>query len=480
MKSKLTAKQKLFLDAFRSGAYAYLMGAGTTGSGKSIVMLGLLHLMASNINGMKFAVLRKTEKNLKQTTIPSYKKVKKFMRSSGDSYVVDMTAKYPRTGSEIIFVWADVAKDHDLDNVKGLEVTGALIEEANQINVKYFELLKTRIGRWNNHKCHPFILLNLNPAIGWCKDLFYTPWIEKRLPANHYFLEFDKTDVEELVASPDAAEMTDAFISSLNDLPEEERNRFVLNHWDYSEIPNQLVQYEWYKNCLVDESMIQKKGRGLLGLDPADQGKDPTVFGEMWGNHIGWWDEYPKQDPGDSGVIAVNKARDLGIKKSDVIIDGVGVGYGTLNAMKNEKFHPTVFIGGEEPARKTGFLQVQNRRAEGHWLFREGCREGEITLTHSAKLQHECTKCIYTITDRTIKIHPKEVLKKAEHIGHSPGHLDVAAMLAHHYYITGGDLHTKLKNRQIDSMKLLNKRSAITAGRQQKRHDYVRNALIGL
>jgi len=466
----LGAKQEEFTKQFRSKEFAYLCAAGTTGSGKSLLTLGLPHYLCMKYSGLKFAVIRKSEKNLKQTSIPSYKKMKMITKSEHISTVTDMTARYAN-GSEIIFVWADITKDPELNNIRGLELTGALIEEANQVDKKYFDLLKTRIGRWNNELCFPFILLNLNPSQGWVKELFYDNCVNHTMPDRHFFMEFDESDI-----NLGSKKVTELFRKSLSDLPEEEYGRFVLNNWDYGEIPNQLVKYEWYKNCCLDQYFIKKTDRGLLSLDPAGEGKDSTVFARMHGNHIGWWEEYPKQDPGESGLIMIERAKELSIRKKDCIVDGIGIGSGALSIMKDRKFVPTIFEGGRSPVLDSAFLRTLNLRAEGHWLFREGLRKEEITIQHHPKLQKECTKCTYDVSDRVIKILPKEVLKKVQHIGWSPGHLDNAIMLAHRYYTTGGNLQHELIKRQVDSILKRN----VTSRADRERRQSVQNSLIGV
>lgn len=434
----LKRSQRKFIAAFQSGKYRYLCGAGTTGSGKSIVMIALLHFLCMFIPGVRFAIFRKSEKNLKHTTIPSYKKVKALTKSVGVSVITDMSAKY-HNGSEILFIWADITKDPECDNVKGLELTGALFEEANQIHEKYFSICKTRIGRWNNEKVKPFILVNLNPSLGWCRDVFYDPYVNGTLADRHYFQQFDVEDAKECVGLD--------YISGLEDLPEEEYNRYVMNLWDYSDIPNQLIKYEWYKQCLVDDYEIGSNDRGLLAVDPAWEGKDETVFGRMHGDHIGWWEIYPKQDPDDSGALAVERAREFSIKQKDVIIDPIGVGASTvLHMRKQEKFYPSLFNGGESPVKDASFLKMHNLRSEGHWLLREAMRNSDITFKHNLKFQKQCLALKYSVTDKVVKILDKKAIIKETK--ESPGLSDVAVMLVHRKVTTSNDLYKKLTDRQ--------------------------------
>ena len=436
---RLTDSQLKFRKALQSGKYRYLCGAGTTGSGKSIIMLALLHFLCLMIPNVRFAVFRKSEKNLKQTTIPSYKKVKDLTRTTQSSVITDMTARYDN-GSEILFIWADITKDNECDNVKGLEITGALFEEANQIHQKYFDICKTRIGRWNNEEIPPFILVNLNPSLGWCRDTFYDPSMNGTLPENHYFQEFNVEDARLCVGED--------YIKGLEDLPEEEYNRYVMNLWDYSDIPNQLIKYEWFKQCIVeDEYVIQPGDRGLLALDPAWEGKDETCFGQMHGDHLGWFEIYQKQDPDDSGLLAVARARERDIKPSDVIVDPIGVGASSVLAMRKiEKFYPTLFIGGKPAVKDSSFLQMFNLRTEAHWLLRESMRNGDITFQKNIKFQKQCLAARYTSADKVVKVlGKKEMIKETKE---SPGLLDVAVMLNHRRVTTSNNLYKKFIDRK--------------------------------
>jgi len=467
----LKPKQRSFIEAFRSQKYLILVAAGTAGSGKSFTQIGLLHLLASELNNVRFAIIRKSEKNLKQTSIPTYNKVKAQSQSAHSSFMIQMTAKYPKTNSEILFIWADTTKDPDLDNIKGLELTGALIEEAPQIDKRYFDLLKTRVGRWNNQSIKPFIMLNLNPSLGWCRDLFYDKWINRVLPDNTYFEQFDVEDLNDLVKG---GILTADYTQTLKDLPEEEYRRFVENNWNYSEITNQLIRYEWYKNCCVEQPYVLKTDRSIMAVDVAWDGSDATGFGQMHGNHMGWWEEYASQDPGETGHHAINRAAEYGVKPEDVIIDAIGVGAGSVFTMRENKFYPSLFIAGETPSLVEGYLKTANKRAEAHWLLREALRKEEITLTHHPKLQKHLLAAEYDVTDKVIKIEPKEKIKAKVH--ESPTFLDLAAMLAHRYYTTGDDLSRRLIQRQL-TQRIEPK---VTTRAERERRSIIQSHLIGV
>lgn len=447
----LKPKQEQACVAFRSGKYKYICHAGTAGSGKTFVDLGLLHLMCCNIPGVRFFIGRKSEKNLRQTTIPSYNEMKRKTKSENESVVVNMTAKY-RNGSEILFIWCDDTKDPDLNNIRGLEVNGGLFEEGNQLSQKYFEVAKTRIGRWRPELCSPFILVNLNPSAGWVKDLFYDNWIAGTLPEKYYFLEFDETDAEQCSGVE--------YVKGLQDLAPEEYDRFVKNKWNYSIAANQLINFEWYKQCAkVDDPIIIPTDRVLGVTDPAWEGDDSTVFARMHGNHIGWWEEYDKQDPDISGGLAYEQIKTYRIREQDWIVDPVGVGSATVLKLRNVcKYEPDMFYGGSPATNMFGVLEIFNKRSEGHWLLREAMRLGEITFTHNADFQEQCLAARYFVDEKKIRIIEKKAIKKD--IGMSPGHLDCAQMLVHKYKTECGAEAAELMGRQLVAPEVISSRAA--------------------
>lgn len=456
----LKPKQEEFYSAFRSGKYKYLCAAGTAGSGKTLGTLGLLHILCCKIPGVRFFVGRKSEKNLKQTTIPSYNEMKRKSLSSDASQLVGMTAKY-RNGSEILFIWCDVTKDPELNNIRGLEVNGGLFEEANQIDKQYFEVSKTRIGRWRKELCQPFVLLNLNPSLGWVKDIFYDPWSEGRLGEGYYFLEFDEKDAKDCSGKD--------YVRTLQDLAPQEHDRFVKNKWDYSNVPNQLISYEWYKQCIAPEPETTMNDSIIGATDPAWEGDDSTVFGRMHNYHIGWWEEYAKQDPDVSGKIAHERIKMFHVKPRNWIVDPIGVGSATVLKLRNDlNYEPDLFISGAASTDMFGVLPCFNKRSEAIWLLGESMRMNEITFTHHPDFQKQCLAARYFIDEKKIRVIGKPDMKKLLKV--SPGHLDVAMMLIHKKKTEGTGGAVEIFERQAQQ----NQKTQSSSRAQRDRLDAIR------
>lgn len=427
------------MRAFKSRKYRYLCAAGTAGSGKTFLTLGIIHNLCRKIPGSRFFIGRKSEKNLKQTTIPSYFEMKRKSKSVNVSKMNGMSAKYTN-GSEILFIWCDITKDPDLNNVRGLEVNGGLFEEANQIDKKYFEVAKSRVGRWRPNICPSFILLNLNPSVGWVKDTFYDNWVSNTMPEGYFFMEFTEDDAGQCSG--------EEYVKSLQDLAPEEHGRFVKNRWDYSTVPNQLISYEWYKQCIAPEPETTMNDFVLGATDPAWEGDDSTVFARMHNDHIGWWEDYPKQDPDLSGKIAHERIKMFHVKPRNWIVDPIGVGSATVLKLRNDlHYEPDMFYAGSASTDMFGVLPCFNKRSEAHWLLGEAMRKQEITFTHNINFQKQCLAVRYFIDDKKIRILAKKEMKAD--LKMSPGMLDCGMMLIHKKKTECGDMGIEIFDRQM-------------------------------
>lgn len=423
-----TKKQIELLSAYKSGKFNIFALGGGAGSAKTIGILFLLDSICEVIPNARIAVFRKSEKNLKNNTIPSFKKLHKMLGKNIP--IRDMKAKYPN-GSEMLFLWADITKDPDCDNAKGGEFTIAYLNEANQIDQKYFEILKTRVGRWNTFevndqkiKLNPAIFLDFNPSDNWVKNEFYDLFTNEKLPKNIYF---------QLSLPSDNPYLETEYWDMLKTLPESEYNRYVKGLWDYGDDPNQLIQWEWLKPCLNENIEMPINGRNVLSIDPAREGDDKTVFCYGKENKFYRFEEFSKQDPTKSGMVAIERMAEHKIKANSIIIDSVGLGAGTVDILRHKGYNPHQFIGGAEPKSKIEFFNFKNLRAEGYWYLREAIRKGDIEIIDNKTLQKDLISIRYFSDEKVIRIESKEQIKKRLH--KSPDYGD-ALMMANFLRVT--------------------------------------------
>lgn len=163
------------------------------GGGKSYVCLATIILLCRLYPDSKWCVIRESVPTLKKTTIPSFFKIvpRNFIRSYNQQ---DQIVIF-KNGSQIMFMAEDYTNDKDFDRFKGLEVSGFLLEQIEELNEGLLDICFIRAGRWKtNPNAPPVILANVNPTLSWPKKLIYDRWNTKSLPEDWYYLPAKITD----------------------------------------------------------------------------------------------------------------------------------------------------------------------------------------------------------------------------------------------------------------------------------------------
>jgi len=129
-----------------------LLAMGGFNSGKTSG--AILHMLAlcDNFPGYKVAVLRKTFKDLTLTTRPSFDQwidPKRTKVNNAQEVVFD-------NGSSFIFHHLDSPNSATI--LKGLEINGAILDQAEQMQERTFTVLLGRLGRWKGAKVPKWVL----------------------------------------------------------------------------------------------------------------------------------------------------------------------------------------------------------------------------------------------------------------------------------------------------------------------------------
>ncbi len=415
---KRTKKQGELFDAYKSGKYSTYILAGGTGSAKTMGVFILMNAICELCPNLRIAIFRKSEKVLKNNTIPSFKKMLELLGKR--QKVKNMKIKY-NTGSEILFLWADISKDPDCDNMKGMELTGVVFDEINQIDEKYLNIAKTRVGRWNNfeqknkkYSIKPFIIGTCNPTNNWVKTQFYDKYRDGILSDNVFF---------QLSLPVDNPFLSKDYLDSLNDLPEEEYNRYVLGDWNYNDDTNSLIKYEWIKECITDkEYAYDDSTLECLGIDVARYGDDRTVFSNVQDTFFYDFKEFKKQDTVQTSERAKIMMDEKNIGGERVAVDVIGIGAGVVDNLINNGYSVYPYNSANKPKNAIPFYDFKNFRAEVFWRIREKIKKGELQICNNTKLIKELTNIRYIIKDKTISIEGKEEMKKR--LGYSPDYAD--------------------------------------------------------
>jgi phage terminase large subunit len=408
MEFKLTTKQAKLIQALRSKQYRYLLFGGGMGSGKSYLGAFIFISFAIDYPNTRYAVVRKNLTVLKRTTLLTFKKVLNDLNVAYEQNKSENTITILQSNSVIYFIEADTTKDQDLNKMKGLELTAAMIDEANEVDYAVFNILKARIGRENKNNEHAFIFLTCNPDQNWVKTEFYDKWIDNKLEAPYYFLQ---------ALPKDNPTLSKSYLEGLEDLPESEYNRYVKGDWSYSDDPNQLIKYEWIK-ANIDTTI----GADMLGVDVAREGNDRTVFTYLNDKGLVSYEVFNNQDLIKTSEILINRLQEKQIGAENVSIDVIGVGGGVVDYMRSKGYFVKAYNSGSTPDKTDSHFQYKNLRAQSYWELREKLIAGTFKLIDDPQLIKELLSIRYFVKDRFIQIESKAEIKK--NLGYSPDVVD--------------------------------------------------------
>lgn len=417
---KISQKQQELNDAVRSGKYNEIMLAGGAGSAKTIGILNVIDELCTLVSGCRIGVFRLSDRNVEENTIPSYKKMLGF--KDKNIPIINKVARYPN-GSEILFRWADISKDKDCDNIKGGEFTWIFFNEANQIDQKYVNIGKTRVGRWNKFqdkdgkefRIKPVVFMDCNPTNNWVKTDYYDKANAGTLPANVFF---------QLSLPSDNPFLEPEYWEMLNSLPPAEYNRFVMGNWDYNDDPNQLIKFEWIKNSEYIPTENSKVD--AMGGDIAREGNDRTVFALGGSNAVWKWETFRHQDTMTTAQLFVERMKEYRLNADRCAVDVIGVGGGVVDYIVKSGYNIIGFNSGDSVREQVSFLSFKNKRAKAYWDLRTGLQEGTMSLGINEDLRKELLNIRYTVTDKVIQIESKAEIKRR--LGFSPDLADATVM----------------------------------------------------
>ena len=309
----------------------------------------------------RWLIGRSKLKTLKETTLNTLFEVCKMQGITSSMYNYNQTSGIITftNGSEIylkdLFLYPS---DPNFDELGSLEITGAFIDEANQVTEKAKEVVKTRIRyKLDTYGLIPKMLLTCNPSKNWTYKTFYKPHLDGTLKAGRVFIQSLVTDNPEISRH---------YIASLESLDNKQlRERLLYGNWDYDMNPARLMEYDPCSDIFTNEHV--PGGTKYITADIARFGQDKTV--------IIVWDGYRaiKMETIASSTLtfAADTIKQLattyGIPMSQVLCDEDGIGGGVVDILRCKGF----------TANKAS-IKYANMKAECYYLLAEKVNKHEI------------------------------------------------------------------------------------------------------
>lgn len=412
---KLTSKQLDAVYHLKDKSTTELLFGGGAGGGKSALGVLWLMEMCATYPDTRWLMGRAKLKTLKETTLNTFFDlstklgVSKFWEYKAQGGVIKWS-----NGSEIIlkdlFLYPS---DPNFDDLGSLEITGAFIDEANQITAKARDIVKSRIRyKLDENNLMPKMLMTCNPAKNWVYQDFYKPDKEGKLPKHRAFIQSLLNDNPHI---------SKHYKENLLNIDEVSKQRLLYGNWEYDNDPSKLINYDNITNLWSNTQV--KKGQKYITGDIARFGKDKTVL-MAWDGYI--VEEVVTIDKSDLHYVG-QKITELknkyNVGNSNIIIDEDGVGGGVVDFL-----HVKGFVNGSTAIGKENY---QNLKTQCYYYLARLINENKIyikdlSIKEVLIAELEQVKSYKIDSDTKLRVFPKDKVK--EMLGRSPDYSDALMM----------------------------------------------------
>lgn len=424
---KLTDNQKKAMAALQDAVHTAIGYGGWAWWGKSFLGVIWVWLMCIKYPGVRFALVRDTIKNLKNTTVVSLEKfyeiyqIPENMRwkiSEQKSLI-----KFPNWSTIILLEWCYYPSDPLYNRFGSLELTWAFIEESAEVPLDAIKIITTRVWRYKNEEYGILgkVLETFNPnpwhvyeryyqGKGWPKSIF----IESLVYSNTF--------------------MDKGYIENLENADESIKKRLLYGQWDFEDDTWMLFKKKDLDNLFTNESKWTKY---CIVADVARFGKDTTRISLWRGNTWLRVRTYEKNTITEVIDSILFIAAQYDVDHRDIIIDSDWVGWGVVDGIS----YCTGFINNSSPVVTWSKQNYANLKSQCAFELKRRIENGEIAIqwdhNNKDKDRHDLQQELLNtyIDEKSIdwktKIESKEKMK--ERIWRSPDLLDTMIMRMYPY-----------------------------------------------
>jgi len=415
---ELLSKQNNAVYYLKDKTTTEILFGGAAGGGKSA--LGCLWLIEGCLNypGTRWLMGRSKLKALKETTLNTFFELSNELGITqqwvynSQSGIIQFT-----NGSQIIlkdlFLYPS---DPNFDSLGSLDITGAFIDECNQVVYKAWQVVKSRIRyKLKEFDLIPKIFGSCNPAKNWTYKQFYRPSKNGDIAEYRKFIQSLPKDNPHLPQS---------YIESLNQLDEVSRQRLLLGNWEYDDDKAALISYDAIMDYWNGQH-VEEVGSSYLTIDVARKGKDKTVYRVWKGFTIIKRVQLGKSLINEVVDQAKELQREYKITNSNTIADEDGVGGGVVDYLGCQGF-----INNSKPALGENYDNLKSqcsikmaKRIEAREVT-EVCNDASVIDLVSEEMEQIKLKDIDK--DGKLGLMPKDKIKAL--IGRSPDDWDSIMM----------------------------------------------------
>lgn len=354
---------------------------GVVGSGKTDIAAHASISIAYQFQKTYWPVIRANISTAKRTVIPSYMNMLDMMQLvEGKDYkynASDFILTFPHNKSVIPFIEADYTKDRQARKLKGVNATGAHIDEPDELHQVMFTTAISRRGRRNEFGQPSLSILTMNPNDTYLKGMYFDPWKAGTLPSDTRVIEFTLEDSWQAQADIDAMMRN----------PRPWRERYLLNNWDYHDDQDNLFKYRHFDAALT--STLDDNATRYIGYDVAWKVGDRSVIALWYGNTlvdiIIVKDHDTEMTTHDQALELIKFMTRNAVTKDHTNVDAVGGGAGVVGTMASRGLKPAEFVSGATASSD----RYDCLRSEVIYYFAQGLERGEIKIYEGCPFRNE-------------------------------------------------------------------------------------------
>jgi len=421
---ELSIKQTIALDLLEDKTTNEILFGGGAGGGKTA--LGCYwqlkqRLKYPNTRGL---IGRAVLKTLKETTLVSFFQVAKLQGlEAGKHYKYNGQMSQIELFNGSVILLKDLysyPSDPNFDELGSLEITDAFIDEANQIEDKARNIIKSRIRyQLDENELIPKVLYTCNPAKNWTYSEFYKPQVDNTIAPNKRF-------VASLI--DDNPFISKHYKENLLTLDTVSKERLLFGNWEYSNDPSTLIDYDKILDAF--NSGYLPTGTLYISCDVARFGSDSTVIG-IWDGLRVKLHQYQGKSVVEVANIIKQFQADYKIPNSQVVVDSDGVGGGVADMIVGCKN----FVNNSSPLENPTTRQKENfdnLKSQCYYKLAEYINDNKIFINASGTIKEKIIQELEQVKQKSVDndgkkgIIPKDKVKAL--IGRSPDFSDCLAM----------------------------------------------------
>ena len=416
--TKFTKKQEQAIAYLFDKQTTEVLFGGAAGGGKSWVGCAFLILMCLKYSKTRYLMGRSKLDSLKKTTLNTFFEVcETWNIKAGKHYNFNAGSNIITFFNKSEIILKDLflyPSDRNFDSLGSLEITGAFIDEANQITEKAKNIVSSRLRyKLDDYNIIPKMLMTCNPSKNWVYTQYYRPAKENKQKPHRRFIQ-SLVDDNEYISK--------YYKTQLQTLDELSKQRLLFGNWEYDATKDSLIDYNSIISLFENKGMTGDK---YITCDVARFGADRTVIMYWEGLHLKYVRTLLKSAVNDVVDEIKKLQQENKVNLRSIIVDEDGVGGGVKDYLR--------CIGFVNNARPLKNENYQNLKTQCYYKLADNINKGQIGIScNNINTKNDIIEELEQVRtkdadkDNKLQMISKDNIKDI--IGRSPDYADAMAM----------------------------------------------------